>query len=81
MYKRSKSVPHVKVPVWLLTSCLVGIGELSLRENWSLLSPRAVHSYYSVLAKAIIKNGNSIGDMMSTCLKPTLNSKHFSTLS
>ena len=62
-----------------LTNCPVDLGELSLRENWDLLSPRAVHSSSSVLAKAIIKNINSTGAILSPCLTPTLNSMDVST--
>ena len=45
-----------------------------MRANWALLSPRVVHSSSNVSAKAIIKNRNSNGDMLSPCLTPTLNS-------
>ena len=54
MQNISKIVPGKKVPGWCLTNCAVHIGELSLRANWAFLDPRAVHSSYSVLAKAII---------------------------
>ena len=49
MQNRSKIVPYVKVPGKGLTICLVDLDELSLCANWALLSPRYVHSYYSVL--------------------------------
>ena len=50
-----------------------------MRENWALLSPKSVHSSFSVSEKAIIKNRNSIWYMLSPCLKPTLNSMDVST--
>ena len=69
----------MKVPGRWLTNCLVDLGELSLHENWDLLSPMSVHSYYSVLAKAIIKNRNSTGAMLSPCLTTTFKSMDVST--
>ena len=51
-----------------------------MRANWYLLNPRAVHLSSSVLAKAIIRNRNINGDMLSTCLTPTLKSMNVSTL-
>ena len=74
MHNRLKHIPDKKVPGRWLTNCPVDLGELSLRANWALLSPRAVHLSSSVLAKAIIKNRNSCGDMLSLYLTPTLNS-------
>ena len=62
-----------------LTNCPVDLGELSLHANWDLLSPRAVHSSSTVLAKSIIKNRNSTRFMLSPCLTPTLNSMDVST--
>ena len=80
MHNISNSVPDEKVPVWWLTNCPVDIGELSLHENWPLLSTRAVHLYSSVSTKAIVKNRNSTGAMLHPFLKPTLKSMDVSTL-
>ena len=79
MHNISKSIPDEKVPGWWLTNCPVDLGELYLRTNWALLIPRAVHSSSSVLTKAIIKNRNITGAMLSPCLTPTLNSMDIST--
>ena len=79
IHNKSTSIPDEKVPGRWLTNCPVDLGELSLRGNWALLIPRAVHSYSSVLAKAVIKNRNSTGDMLSPCLTPNLNSIDVST--
>ena len=68
------------MPCWWLTNCPFDICELSLCTNWALISPRAVHSSSSVLDKAIIKNINSTGAMLSPCLTPTLKSMDVSTL-
>ena len=65
MYNKSNRIPDEKVPGRWLTNFTVDLGELSSRENWALLSPRAVHPSSSVLAKAIIKNRNSTGAMLS----------------
>ena len=46
---------------WWLTSCPLDLDELSLCENWDLLSLRAVHLYSSVSVKAIIRNINKTG--------------------
>ena len=73
-------MPDKKVPGRWLTDCPVDLGELYLHENWSLLSPMSVHSYYSVLATAVIKNRNSTGAMLSPCLTTTLKSMYVSTL-
>ena len=72
MHNISNSVPYEKVPGMWLTNSPVDLGGLSLRANWYLLSPRAFHSSSSVSAKAIIKNRNSTGAVMSPCLTPTL---------
>ena len=69
-----------KMPCWWLTYCLVDLGELSLRANWDLLSTKAVHSSSGVLEKAIIKNRNFTGAMLSPCLTPTLKSMDVSNL-
>ena len=74
------SVPDKKLPGWWLTNCPVDLGELSLRENWDVLSPRAVHVASSDLAKAIIKNRNSTRAIISPCLTPTFKSMDVSTL-
>ena len=79
MQNRSNSIPDKKVPDQWLTNCPVDIGEFSLRTSWDLLSPRAVHLSYSVLAKSIIKNINSTGAMLYPFLTPTLNSMDVST--
>ena len=71
MQNSSKSIPDEKMPGQWLTNGPVDLGELSLRTNWDLLSPRAVHSSSSVLAKAIIKNRSKTGAMLSPCLTPT----------
>ena len=62
---RSNSVPYKKVPVWWLTNCPVDLGDFSLRANWDLLSLRAVQLSSSVLVKAIIKNRDSTGAILS----------------
>ena len=64
----------MKVQGQWLNNCLVEIGELSLRANWSLLNPIAVHSSSSVLAKDIIRNRNRTGAILSPCLTTTLKS-------
>ena len=74
MQNISNRVPDDKVPGWWLTNCTFDLGELSLHENWALLSPRDVHLSSSVSEKAIIKNRNSTGFMMSPCLTTTLKS-------
>ena len=79
MQNNKNIIPDKKVPGRWLTNCPVNLGELSMRANWDLLSPRAVHSSSSILAKAIIKNINSTGAMLSPCLTPTLNSMDVST--
>ena len=79
MQNKSNIITDEKVPVQWLTNCPVDIGELSLRANWALLSPRAAHSSSSVSAKAIIKNRNSTGAILSPYLTPTLNSTDVST--
>ena len=62
------------IVVWLiLVSCLCV-------KNWDLLSTRSVHSYYSVSAKDIIRNRNTIGAMLSPCLTPILMSMDVSIL-
>ena len=63
----------------LLTNCPVDLGELSLCENWDLLSPRGFHSSSSVSVKAIIKNIDSTGEILYHCLTPTLNSMDVSS--
>ena len=68
------------MPGWWTTNCLIYLGEFSLREKWALLIPRAVQFSYSVSVKAIIRNINSNGAMLSLCLTPTLNSMGVSTL-
>ena len=68
------------MPGWWLINCPVGLGELSLRENWDLLSPRFIHSSSSVLAKAIIKNRNSTGYVLSPCFTLILKSMDVSTV-
>ena len=73
-------MPDEKVTGWWLTNFPVDIGELSLRANWDLLSPRAVHLYSIVSDNAIIKNINSTGSMLYPCLTPTLKSMDVSTL-
>ena len=72
MQNISNSIPDDKVPGLWITNCPFDIGELSLRENWALLSLRDVHSSSSVLAKAIIKNRNSTGAIISPCLTTNL---------
>ena len=74
MQNKLNSIPDEKVPDWWLTNCLVDLDELSLRANWALVSPRAVHLSSSASAKAIFKNINSNRAMLSPCLTPTLNS-------
>ena len=71
-------MPDEKVLVRWITNCPVDISELSLSENWALLSSRAVHLSSSVSEKAIIKNINSTGDMLSPCLTPTFKLMDFS---
>ena len=73
MQNKLNIIPVEKVLGWWLTNCTVDLGELSLRSNWDLINLRAVHSSSSVSAKAIIKNRNSTGAMLSPCLTPTLN--------
>ena len=80
MQNKLNIIPDDKMLGRWLTNCLVDLGELSLRTNWALRIPRAVHSSSIVLAKAIIKNINSTGDMLSPCLTPTLKSMDISTL-
>ena len=80
MQNISKRVPYEKVTGWWFTNFLVDLGDLALRANWALLNPRAVHSSSSVLAKAIIRNRNSNGAMLSPCLTPNLNSMDVSIL-
>ena len=80
MQNKSNSIPDDKVPVQWLTNFPVNLGGLSLRENWSLLSPRAVHLPSSVSEKAIIKKRNSTGAMLSPCFTPTFKSMDVSTL-
>ena len=80
MHNRSNIMPDKKVPGRWLTNCTVDLGELSLHENWALIRPRAVHLSSSVLEKAIIKNINITGAMLSTCLTPTLKLMDVSTL-
>ena len=76
---KSNSIPDEKVPVWWITNCPIDLGELSLRANWALLSPRAVHLSSSVSEKAIIKNRNITGAILYPCLTPTFNSMDAST--
>ena len=78
---RSNSIPDEKVLGRWLTNCPVDLGELSLRKNWALLSPRAIHSSSIVSTKSIIKNINITGAILSPCLTPTLNSIDVSTFS
>ena len=80
MQNISKSIPDEKVPGRWLTNCPFDLGELSFHENWALLSPRAVHSSSSISEKAIIKNINSTGAIMSPCLTPTLKAMDVSIL-
>ena len=68
------------MPGWWITNCLIDLGEFSLREKWALLIPRAVQFSYIVSVKAIIRNRNSNGAMLSLCLTPTLKSTGVSTL-
>ena len=63
----------MRVPGWWLTIRLVDLDEISLHENWGLLSPRSVHLYSSVLAKATIRNLNRTGVILYPFLKPALN--------
>ena len=79
MQNKSNCNPDEKVPGRWLTNCLVDLGELYLRANWALLSPRAVHLSSSVSEKAIINNRNSTGAMLSPCLTPNFNSMDVST--
>ena len=65
-------MPEKKVLGWWLTNCQFDLGELSLHENCSLLSPRDVHLSSSFLAKAITHNINITWDMLSPCLTTTL---------
>ena len=71
MQNISNRVPDDKVPGWWLTNCTFDLGDLSLHTNLYLLNPRAVHSYSSVLAEAIIRNINSTRSMMYHFLTPT----------
>ena len=80
MHNRSNSVPDKKMPGRWLNNCLVDLGEFSLRANWALFSPRAIHSSSSVLVKVVIKNRNSNEAMMSPYLTPNLKSMDVSTL-
>ena len=73
MHNRLKHIPDKKVPGRCLTNCPVDLGELYLRTNWAFISPISVHSSSSILTKAIIKNRNSTGAMLSPCLTTTLN--------
>ena len=73
MQNKLNIIPDDKMLGRWLTNCLVDLGELSLRENWALLSPRDVHLSSIVLAKAIIKNRKSYGAMLYPFLTPTLN--------
>ena len=70
----------IKLPGLWLTIFPVNLGGLSLRENWDFLNPRDVHSFSSDLAKAIIRNRKITGDVLSTCLTPTLKSMDVSIL-
>ena len=72
MHNRSNRTPDKKVPGPWLTSYPVDIGELSLRENWALLSHRTVHLSSSVLENTIINNRNITRDMLYPCLEGTL---------
>ena len=67
------------MPGWWITNDPVDLGDLSLYVNWALLIPRTVHSSYSVLEKAIIKNRNINGDILSPCFTPTLKFMDVST--
>ena len=80
MQNKSNSIPDKKVPGWWITNCPVDLGKLSLCANWDLLSRRAVHLSSSFLANSIVKNRNSISDMLYPCLTPTLKSMDVSTL-
>ena len=80
MQKRSKSVSDVKVPGWWLTIFPVDHSGLSLRTNWSLINPRAVHSSSRFLAKDIIRNRNNTRAMLYPCLTPNLKSIYVSIL-
>ena len=79
MNNKSNSIPDEKVPVRWLNNCPVDLGELFLHVDWDLISLRAFHLYYSVLAKASIKNRDSTGAMLSPCLTPNLKSMDVST--
>ena len=72
-----KKVSDKKVPGWWLTNFKVDLSGLSLRANWALLNPRSVHFSSSVFEKAINRNRNSNGAMLSDCLKPNLKSMDF----
>ena len=80
MQNKSNIIPDEKVPGRWLINFPVDLGELSLRANWAFLIPRAVHLSSSVSDKAIIKNINGTGAMLSPCLIPTFNSIDVSTL-
>ena len=70
----------MKVTVCWITSCTVDLGELSLRENWALIGPRAVQSSSSISSKDIIRNRNITWAMISPCLTPNLRSIYVSIL-
>ena len=64
----------------LLTIRPVDRDELSLHENYYLLSPRSVHLYSSVLEKAIIRNINRTGVILYPFLTPALKLMYVSIL-
>ena len=71
MQNNSNIITDEKVLCQWLTNYPVDLGEFSMLANWTLLSSRDVHLSSSVLVKAIIKNRNSTGAMLSPCFTPT----------
>ena len=69
-----------KVPGQWITICPVDLGELYLHANWYLLNPRSVHLSSSISENATIRNRNSTGAIMVSCLALTLRSMDVSIL-
>ena len=65
--------PELKDFGLCLTIWLVDRGELLCPENVDFVSPFLIHYFYNVSANTMIRNRNRNGDMLYTCLNPTLN--------
>ena len=73
-------MPDKKVPGRWLNTCPVDLGELYLHVNLALLNTRAVHSYYSALSNAIIRDINSTKAILYPFLTPNFKSMDVSIL-